>query len=383
MVTGMRASKALLGAALAAILVSGCGKQADAPKRAGPPPVQITATVVQPRAFEVHEDVVGALEYVFDPKIGAEVAGRVVRVLANAGKSVKKGELLAEIDAAEFEIQNRGDAAEIARLESLLVQQERVVERQLKLVSQGFISQNAADDAAAQRNALREQLKAAKTRAEASRRNLGKARVVAPIDGVIETQIVAPGDYVKLGDPLFNLVGLRNLRANLPLPESAAARIKPGLKVVLTSPSAPEQPVTAKIREIKPTVGANNRALTAIVDFESEGSAYRGGGSVNARIVTALREGALMVPEQSVVLRPAGKVAYVLAERDGRLSVEQRAVETGLRQDGLYEVTRGLAAGDRVAVDGAGFLTNNAAVQLPKPKPKPEAADAGKPAAKK
>ncbi|MBK8065683.1 MAG: hypothetical protein IPK29_17965 [Betaproteobacteria bacterium] len=90
-----------------------------------------------------------------------------------------------------------------------------------------------------------------------------------------------------------------------------------------------------------------------------------------------------MVPEQSVVLRPAGKVAYVLAERDGRLSVEQRAVETGLRQDGLYEVTRGLAAGDRVAVDGAGFLTNNAAVQLPKPKPKPEAADAGKPAAKK
>jgi membrane fusion protein (multidrug efflux system) len=373
MVNRRQAFPVSLAAVLAAALVSGCGKPADAPKRAGPPPVQVTATTVQPGSLEVYEEVVGALEYVFDPKIGAEVAGRVVRVLASTGKVVRKGELLAEIDGVDFEIQNRGDSADIARLESLLAQQERVLERQLKLVAQGFISQNAADDAAAQRNALREQIVSAKAKAEGSRRSLGKARVVAPIDGVIETQVVAPGDYVKLGDPLFNLVGVNSLRANLPLPESAASRIKAGLKVVLSSPSAPGAPVTAKIREIKPTVGTTNRALTAIVDFESTGGAFRGGGSVNARIVTAQRENAMMVPEQSVVLRPAGKVAYVLVEQDGKLVAQQRAVETGLRQDGLYEVTKGLAPGDRVVVDGAGFLTNNANVQLPKPKPKPEA----------
>ena len=373
MVRSDLAIKAPFAAVLAVILVSGCGKPADVPKKAGPPPVQVTATTVKPGSLEVYDEVVGSLEYVFDPKIGAEVAGRVVRVLANTGKRVKKGELLAEIDAVDFEIQGRADAAEIGRLESLLQQQERVLERQNKLVAQGFISQNAADDAAAQRNALREQLAAARARADGSKRSVTKAKVVAPIDGVIEVQVVAPGDYVKLGDPLFNLVGTRNLRANLPLPESAAARIKAGLKVKLTSPSAPEQPVTAVIREIKPTVGANNRALTAIVDFESDSSAFRGGGSVNARIVTAQRENALMVPEQSVVLRPAGKVAYVLVEQDGKLTAQQRMVETGLRQDGLYEVLKGLAPGDRVVVDGAGFLTNNANVQLPKPKPKPEA----------
>jgi RND family efflux transporter MFP subunit len=238
------------------------------------------------------------------------------------------------------------------------------VERQKKLVSQGFISQNALDDAVAQRNALRETLAAARARSDATGRSLTKSRVVAPIDGEIETQIVAVGDYVKLGDPLFKLVGVRQLRAHLLLPEAAATRIRPGLKVLLSPPAAPERVLEARIDELKPTVGANNRALDAIVKFRGEGSMLRGGGTVNARIVIESRESALMVPEQSVVLRPAGKVVYVLDQGAAR----QRVVETGLKQDGLQEILKGVAAGDTVAVDGAGFLTDGAAVALPKPR---------------
>jgi multidrug resistance efflux pump len=74
---------------------------------------------------------------------------------------VRKGELLALIDDADFALQNRADEADRKRAEALLAQQERVVERQEQLVQKGFISQNAADDARAQRDALREQLAAA------------------------------------------------------------------------------------------------------------------------------------------------------------------------------------------------------------------------------
>lgn len=347
-------------------LLAGCGKEANTAKRpSGPPPVLVTTAVVQPTTLEIYEEVVGALEYVFDPKIGAEVAGRVTRALGYTGKKVRKGELLAEIDAADFEIQVRAEAADVGRLENLLAQQERVVERQQRLVAQGFISQNAVDDATAQRNALREQLLAARARADGGKRNLGKARVTSPIDGEVEVQIIAVGDYVKVGDPLFRLVGVQRLRARLPLPESAARRLRPGLRVLLTSPAAPERSLEAKIGEIRPTVGAANRALEAIVNFEADGNLFRGGGSVNARIVVATREHALMVPEQSVVLRPAGTVVYVV--REGR--AEQRVVETGLRQDGLQEIVKGLAPGDVVAVDGAGFLSDRAAISLPKSKP--------------
>lgn len=359
-----------LATVLAALgLLAACGKEADSAKRAsGRPAALITALLVQPRTIEVAEQVVGTLENVIDPSLGAEVAGRVTRVLAYTGKKVAKGELLAEIDAQDFQIQSRADYAEIARLESLLAQAERVAERQQKLVAQGFISQNAADEAVAQRNALRESIVAAKARADQTRRSLGKTHVVAPIDGEVEVQVVAAGDFVKVGDPLFKLVGTRRLHAHLPLPESASRTIRPGLKVRLSVPSAPEREIVAQIDEIRPTVGVQNRALDAIVKFDNDGS-FRGGGSVNARIVVAIRENALTVPEQSVVLRPAGKIVYALAEQEGRLVAQQRLVQTGVRQDGYYEVLQGLRPGDRVAVDGAGFLTDNAIVTLPRPAP--------------
>ena len=93
---------------------------------------------------------------------------------------------------------------------------------------------------------------------------------------------------------------------------------------------------------------------------DSDDGAFRGGGSVNARVILSVRENALMVPEQAVVLRPAGKVVYVVKDR----RVAQRVVETGLRQDGLQEITKGLAAGEVIATDGAGFLSDGAAVTL-------------------
>jgi membrane fusion protein, multidrug efflux system len=344
----------------------------------GPQAVLITAAVVQPRTLEVYEEVLGTIENVIDPTVGAEVAGRVTRVAGFAGKKVARGDVIAEIDAADFQIQARADQAEIGRLTGLLEQQERVVERNKKLVGQGFISQNAIDDAITQRNALRQQLAAARARADQTSRGLTKSRVVAPVDGEIETQVVAVGDFVKVGDPLFRMVGMQEMRVHLLLPEAAATRIKPGLKVVLSPPAAPEQLLEARIDEIKPTLGVNNRAIDAIVKISGAGALFRGGGTVNARIVTASHDGALMVPEQSVVLRPAGKVVYALEGNVAR----QRIVETGMRQDGLQQILKGVAAGETVAADGAGFLTDGAAVTVRTGKPGAVAQKAAKKAEK-
>jgi RND family efflux transporter MFP subunit len=354
----------VLAAAVGAYFFAGDGRAArkESAKGAGKgqQAVLITSAVVQPRTLEIYEEVIGTIENVIDPTVGAEVAGRVTRVTGFTGKKIAKGELLAEIDAADFAIQQRADQAEIGRLASLLEQQERVVERNKKLVGQGFISQNAIDDAIAQRNALRQQLTAARARSEQTGRSLTKSRVVAPIDGEIETQIVAVGDYVKLGDPLFKLVGVQELRVHLLLPEATAMRIKPGLKVLLSPPAAPERLLEARIDELKPTLGVNNRAIDAIVKIRAEGRMFRGGGTVNARIVTEEVQGALMVPEQSVVLRPAGKVVYALDNGIAR----QRVVETGMRHEGFQQVTKGVSAGETIAADGAGFLTDGAAVTV-------------------
>jgi RND family efflux transporter MFP subunit len=162
------------------------------------------------------------------------------------------------------------------------------------------------------------------------------------------------------------------VHAHLPFPESAGPRLRIGQPVRITSPLVPGVVVQAKIDEIRPTITATTRALDVIVKFDTDGK-FRGGGTVNAQVVTGRKENAVVVPEQSVVLRPAGKVVYLV--QDGK--AVQRVVETGIRKDGFIEILSGLAGGETVAADGAGFLTNNAAVAVPKPRGEQPGADKG------
>jgi RND family efflux transporter MFP subunit len=354
--------------ALLLLSVPACDKKPEEKKTFGPPPVLITVTPVKHGSFEVAEETLGTLEALIDPKIGAEVAGKVVKVNVVAGKAVKKGEVLAVIDATDLALQSRAEEAEAKRLEALLSQQDRLVERQKNLAAKGFISQNAAEDVLAQRIAIAEQLSAARSRASLGRRSVGKASVVAPADGVIENQLVAAGDYVKLGDPMFLLVSNKRLRAHLPFPEAAATRLKPGLPVRLTSPQAPGTTFEGRIADIRPSIAEGSRAIDAVVDLDGQGL-LRAGGTVNAAVRISAKDDALVVPEQSVVLRPAGKVVYVIVEG----KAQQRVVQAGAKRGGVIEILGGLQAGETVALDGAGFLTNGAAVTVKDTAAKPAA----------
>ncbi|MFA7290687.1 MAG: efflux RND transporter periplasmic adaptor subunit [Rhodocyclaceae bacterium] len=360
--------------ALAGLLaLSACSKKAEE-KKPGPPPTQITVTQAREMPLETIERTLGTLEAINDPKIAAEVAGRITRIAVRSGESVKKGQLLAELDPSDTSQQLRSDQGEITRLEALLAQQERLLNRQSELVQKNFISKNALDDATAQRDALRGQLEAARGRAGISGNNLKKTRVLAPFDGVIEEQLASTGDYVKLGDPLFRLVSNAVLRAHLPFPESAAQRFKRGQTVRLVSPLLPGQIVKGEVEDIRPTLTETSRSIDVIARVENNGE-LRGGGSVDASVVIGQKDKAILVPEQSVVLRPAGKVVYAIAND----KAQQRVVETGSKQAGLIEIVSGVAAGETLALDGAGFLSNGASVHIQE-RPSPGAKPASKPA---
>ncbi|HKO88207.1 MAG TPA: efflux RND transporter periplasmic adaptor subunit [Burkholderiales bacterium] len=355
------------------VLSTSCGEH-TAKQGKGPQPTLITVAqaVVQP--LESTETSVGSVENIFDPLIAAEVSGRVTRVMTEVGKTVQKGQLLAEIDSMDLAIQRRSDAAEVARLEALLANQERIVQRQQKLVTENFISQNAADESIAQRNALRQQLAGARAQLDANQNALSKSRILSPLQGAVEERMISPGEYVKVGDPLFKLVGRELMRVRLPFPESAAPRLQIGQSVQLSSPLAPDVTLTANIDEIRPSITETSRALDVIVRFQNNGH-FRGGGTVNAKVVTSRKENAVLVPEESVVLRPIGKVVYLV--RDGK--AEQRLVRTGSKSDGMVEVLDGLTGGETVARAGAGFLTADAKVSVKQDQSLPAAAEKAPP----
>jgi hypothetical protein len=102
--------------------------------------------------------------------------------------------------------------------------------------------------------------------------------------------------------------------------------------------------------------------VDVIVRFDNV-PGFLAGGTVDAKVVVARKDGAIVVPETSVVTRPAGKVVYVVAEGRARA----RPVQTGAKQGGVVEITSGLSAGESVVLDGAGFLTDNATVTVVEP----------------
>ena len=347
---------------LALTLLTACGQKAEE-KKAVAPPSLITVTQALKGDFEVVLETLGTLEVLADPRVGAEVAGRVTQVLARSGKVVKAGELLAVIDAGDVALQNKADEAEARRIEALAKQQEKLADRQQSLMDKGFLSKNAGEDVTAQRAALAAQFDAARARADNSRRSVGKTRVISPIDGIVEVQIVSPGDYVKVGDPPFNLVSPKKLRAHLPFAERFAPRLQQGQEVRLVSPLAPGKVFASRIKDIRPGIVEGSRTLDVLVDVENDGS-LRGGGTVNAAVIVSARAEALTVPEQSIVLRPAGKVVYVIAEADGQKKAQQKPVKVGAKRGGRIEILEGLTGGETIALDGAGFLTNGAAVAI-------------------
>lgn len=344
---------------LVALLLAGCGKTEQVPAAKAPPAMLITTAAAETRDLEIRETTVGTLEGLIDPTVAAEVPGRILQVLAHAGQDVRKGQLLAVLDARDYVVQQREARAEIQRIEALLANQGRTVERNRRLVERNFISQHALEDAETERAALAEQLEAARARLASIAQNHARTRVLSPLDGRVEKQIVSVGDYAKVGDPLFQIVGTQRLRAHLPFPETVASRLAPGQTVRLTTPTAPDAVVTTLVKEIKPLIDSSNRAVVVIADVVGQ-RGWRPGASVNGTVVVDRRDGAVVVPEQSLVLRPAGEVVYVL---EGEV-VSQRVVRSGLREDGWVEIVEGLAAGETVAVDGAGYLTDQAAVKV-------------------
>jgi RND family efflux transporter MFP subunit len=351
----------LISLLISLLSLAGCSDK-PVEKKLAAPATLITITRAKVQVLEITESTLGALESVIDPKIAAEVPGRVLKIHARSGQTVKKGQLLAELDATDATGQNQVEHAEISRLLSLLAQQERVVTRQNELVAKNFISKNAGDDATAQRDALKSQLMAARARAAVSAHGVGRTRITSPVDGVIEVQIAAPGDYLKVGDPLVRLISNRRLRANLPFPEATGQRLMRGQTVRLTSPLAPGKVIEGRIEDIRPSLLETSRSLEAIARFDNPAGANEllSGGSVNAQVIIERKESAVMVPEQSVVLRPAGKVVYLIVDGVAR----QQRVDAGARQNGMIEILKGVQAGDTIALDGAGFLSDGAAVSV-------------------
>ena len=344
------------------LALTACSQQATEPKERKKSVPVVTAQQAVAKSIALTQESVGTLESIIDPTIAAEIAGRVIQVQVRPGQSVKKGQVIAILDATDVRLQQQEADTEVGRIEALIRNQQKMVERNQALVDKNFISKNALDDTTTQLDALKQQLSGAKSRVAAIAHNGTKHKILAPTDGVVETQTVSNGDFVKIGDPVVKLINNSRLRAHLPYPESIARTLKPGLTLLLTTPTSSKE-VRTVIRDIKPQIDINSRAVDVTADIVDQAD-WQPGASVTGKVITGMRDSTVLVPEQSVVLRPAGEVVYVLTQPEGEARAKQRIVTTGISSEGQIEILQGVQTGEWVVVDGAGFLTDDTQVQI-------------------
>ncbi len=152
--------------------------------------------------------------------------------------------------------------------------------------------------------------------------------------------------------------GSREILIRLPYPIHIAQQLHKGQRVTLNNFGEVET-VTGSINAIRPALDTTTQTREVIVRVEKAGR-WLPRGSVRGEVVLNIHVNALVVPETSLVIRPAGTVAYVI-QGD---AVRERVVKTGLERKGVVEILSGLEAGETVANDGAALLSEGGKVKV-------------------
>jgi len=354
----MKAVVVSIGLVLASALV-GCHSsdpQSADTRRSGTP---VTVAAVTQREVEALERSVGRLQAPESPAVAAETYGRVTAVLVDVGSEVAVGDILAALDGQAQRHSQQAAQAAVERLEALLQNQQKTVARLEDLVRRDLAAASALDDASSQRAALKAQLDQARAERDEAERNQAQTQIRSPVAGIIQSRRVSVGDFVTLGQALFDVVAARRLQVVAPFPETSSSALRVGQKAYVAPVRSAAESTEAAITELRPQIGLRSRAVDVIIELENPGG-WRPGGSVTVAVVVDRREKSLTVAPESIVRRPAGTVVYTVV--DG--IAHQRKIELGVQSSDWVEVLQGLEPGETVVRSGAGFITDGTAIDV-------------------
>jgi len=313
-----------------------------------------TVTVIVPGRITVQGTVnaSGALAARRDLPVGiAGEGGRVVQVLVDAGSWVAKGQVLAVVDRSVQAEQIASQTANVEVEEANARLAQSKLDRSLKLVANGFISNADIEQLVATRDAAVAQVRVARATLAQLRASAARLNVVAPEAGLVLTRQVEPGQIVSPGSgTLFRIAKDGELEMQARLSESNLARMAIGDPADVV-PVGTAQHFTGHIWQLAPTIDATSRQGIARIALPFD-KALRPGGFASA----TLRSGTTttpVLPESAILSDANGAFVYVVGSGE---KVERRAVETGDVTPAGITVLKGLTGNERIVLRAGGFL---------------------------
>ena len=371
-----------------AALAAGCGQQAPhGGGMGGFPPAEVSAVTLAPAQFPVSFEYVGQTAGSKDAEVRARVTGIIERKLYREGAPVKAGQPLFLLDPKPFEAQLASAEAELARAQAQKTQADREALRLRPLAERRAIGQKEADDAATAADLAAAGVKVAEAKVTEAKLNLAYTRVNAPISGLSSRAQQSEGSLANANTTLLTTVSqVDPLWILFSISENEQQRLNRAMaEGRLTLPPNHAFDVTIRLSDgtTVPRTGritfADTRVNPATGTYELRAEvpnpdhALKPGQFVRVALKGAQRRNALAVPQVALLEGPQGKFVYVLGkDRDGRDIAQPKPVTVGdwAEKDGVnvWLIESGLAAGDRVIVDGtARIMMPNSPVKLAQP----------------
>ena len=304
----------------------------------------------------------GSLEPAQTVTVRSQVAGTVRNLRVDRGSDVRRGQVLAVIEAAGVQSQATGARAQVAAAEAAVALAQQRLEGAKKLREAGAMSQIDFRSAEASFEAAQAQLAAAKAQAATAGEAAARATINAPITGSVSTRQVEEGEAVGSNDELLTIVDTRVLELAGQVGIEDAQRVRVGQQVVFTLDANPGQEHRGRVTRVDPRADPGTRQVGVYVQLPNPDGRIIAGQFGRGRVVTGTAARGIAIPETAV--RDTGTAAHVFVVDDGRLT--KRQVSLGARDEsrGLVTVTSGLREGERVLASPAPGTAEGTAVTV-------------------
>jgi len=297
-----------------------------------PPPLQYQTAAVARGPVVAKVTATGILSAVVTVQVGSQVSGRIAKLYADYNSTVKKGQLIAEIDPALFEANLEQAKANVLQAEGQLKQAEanvlaaqRTYDRDKPLRGQNLIAQADLDTAettlaAAKASvvAARGNLAQARAQLTQSQVNLTYTKILSPIDGTVISRSVDVGQTVaaSLQAPvIFTLAGdLQKMQVDTSVAEADVGKLTAGMEATFVVDAFPDERFRGTIRQIRNSPQTQQNVVTydAVLDVKNPDLKLRPGMTANVTVVYADREDVLRVPNAALRFRPPPEMLAAL-----------------------------------------------------------------------
>jgi len=253
----------------------------------------------------------GTLKPVTMVQVGSQVSGTIQFLHADFNSTVKKGQVVAQLDPSLFRTQLAQNEANLARAQVNVKDADRTFQRTKELLTRNLVSQSEVDAAEAAFDRFRAEVRQAEATVEQARVNLRHTTIESPIDGVVVSRSVDVGQTVaaSLSAPiLFEIANdLADMQVEASIDEADIGQIKSGESVTFTVDAFPEEKFDGVVSQtrLQPITVQNVVTYTTVIAVENPELKLRPGMTANVSVEVARADDALRVPVAALSFRPA------------------------------------------------------------------------------